>query len=113
MARTVRRRRRRASVASSIRGLLDVVADRVVYRVQRSVAARAQVRDLERQVRVLSRRVEAGLARIGPRRVGRPRSNRRCKVKRCGLPHVAHGFCSRHYQAWRRRMLKARAARRR
>jgi hypothetical protein len=113
MARRGRRggRARVSGIANSFRGLVEAIADKVVTRVQKQLPGRDQLKGLERQVRSLTRRIETGASRSGVRRVGRPRSHRKCQVPGCGLPHVAQGFCSRHYQAWRRRKLQ-RAGRR-
>ncbi len=106
-----RRERRGAAgrgmgVTASLKGLVEAIAERVVERASRQLPGREQLRHVERELRRLARRVESGSGRPGARRVGRPRSNRKCKVNGCGLPHVAQGFCSKHYQAWRRRKLQ-------
>lgn len=97
---------RPGSIVSSLKGLVESVAERVLTRVQKDLPGRDQLRALERQVRGLARRVDSRIGRVGVRRVGRPRLNRKCKVAGCGLPHVAQGYCSKHYQAWRRRNMK-------
>ena len=97
-----------AGVTASLRGLIEHIAEQVVARVERRLPGRDELRSVERQMRELSRRVEARGAgqRRGP---GRPRSNRTCEARGCDLPHVAHGFCSKHYQAWRRKSLQQQA----
>ncbi len=103
-------RRSREGVASTLRDLVESVAARVVARVQRDLPDREQIRLLERQLRRLERRLESADVRSVGGRVGRPRLDRKCKMPTCGLPHVAQGFCSKHYQAWRRRTMRARSA---
>ncbi len=100
-------RSRGGGVAASLRGLIETIAERVAERMQKQLPGRDEMKSLERQIRDLTKRVEA--RGLGPRRVGRPRSDRKCSLRGCGLPHVAQGFCSKHYQAWRRRNLAAAA----
>jgi hypothetical protein len=94
----------------ALRALVDGVADRLLQRVQKGLPTREQVRDLEKEIRGLERKLDSVRLRAAPSRVGRPRLDRKCKVAGCGLPHVAQGFCSKHYQAWRRRKMRSRGA---
>ncbi len=105
--RRTRARGRSVPIAESLKGLVEAVVDRVLARVQRELPDRDQIRTLEKDLHRLTKRVEARGLRGGGRRVGRPRLDRKCKVAGCGLPHVAQGFCSKHYQAWRRRKIRA------
>jgi hypothetical protein len=93
-----------------MKGLVEAIAERVIARAEKRLPDRDQLKGLERQVRGLSRRIESSVRRRRGR-VGRPRSHRKCQVPGCGLPHVAQGYCSRHYQAARRKKLQ-RVARR-
>jgi hypothetical protein len=93
----------------SLRALVDGVAERLLQRVQKGLPTREQLRALEKEVRLLGRKLDAVRLRSTPSRVGRPRLDRKCKIGGCGLPHVAQGFCSKHYQAWRRGKMRARA----
>lgn len=93
------------SVATSVKSLVEAIAERVIASAERRLPDRDQLKDLQRQMRGLARRIESSSRGRG--RVGRPRTNRKCQVARCGLPHVAQGYCSRHYQAWRRKRLQA------
>ena len=102
MARAAGRSGGRA-VAASLKSLIESIAERVADRMGRNVAGREEIRALERQVRDLARRVNARSGKASARRPGRPPSNRVCKVKGCGLKHVAQGYCSKHYQGWRRK----------
>ena len=98
---------RPATAGAALRRLIEVIAEQVLERVRSEIPDRESLRRIERQVRRLDRRVEAGGGRLEVRRVGRPRSDRKCTVPGCGRRHVAHGLCSRHYQARRRRKLPA------
>jgi hypothetical protein len=100
---------RSASIGTALKALVEAVAARVLERAERRLPSRQQVTRLERQVARLSRRIETGGGRVVVRRVGRPRTDRKCKMTGCDLPHVAQGFCSKHYQAWRRKKLRAAA----
>ena len=100
---------RKASIGTALKALVEAVAARVLERAERRLPSREQVNRLERQVARLSRRIESRGGRLGARRVGRPHTDRKCKMPGCGLQHVAQGFCSKHYQAWRRRRLRATA----
>lgn len=90
-------------VNAPVKDLVGAITDTVLERILSQLPSREEIRDLERVVRELSRRVDGLSAKKGARKVGRPRSNRKCEVAGCGLPHVAQGYCSRHYQAWRRK----------
>ena len=98
---------RASMLSAALRDVVEAIARKVLSEVQRRLPERQQLRQIERQVSRLSRRVGSVGSRPGARRVGRPRSNRRCKLPGCGLPHVAQGLCSKHYQSWRRRKLQA------
>jgi hypothetical protein len=104
------RRRERSDRATSLgvalKLLVDGIASKVVDRVRRQMPEREQLRRIEKELARLSHRVGQGRATLAARRVGRPRADRRCKMRGCGLPHVAHGLCSKHYQAWRRKRLR-------
>lgn len=106
---TGRGRERTVTLTDTLKGLVESVADHVLLRVRRELPNREQIRALEMHLRRLTKRVEAKGLRGTGRKVGRPRLNRKCKVAGCGLPHVAQGFCSKHYQSWRRRKRSARA----
>lgn len=111
MARARRKRAvRSGAVTASLRNLIESIATRVADRMSKTIAGRDEIRSLERQVKDLARRVDARGARTGARRPGRPPSNKVCKVRGCGLKHVAQGYCSKHYQAWRRKAMAAQAA---
>ncbi|MBZ5639566.1 MAG: hypothetical protein LAO51_12545 [Acidobacteriia bacterium] len=97
---------RSTSLGAALRQLVDAIARKVVDRVQRQIPEREQLRRIERHIARLARRVETGRRPGGARRVGRPRSNRRCNVRGCARPHVAQGLCSKHYQARRRKNLR-------
>ena len=99
-----------SALASSLRRLIESVTERVWIRVRKDLISRAEIRALEREVRALARKVETARFRSDRSRVGRPRLDRKCKVPGCGFPHVAQGFCSKHYQAWRRRKMNGAAA---
>ena len=107
MARKRRQAVRASSLSAALRQVVEAIARKVVSEVQRQLPDRRQLRQVERQLNRLSRRVGTVAGRPGARRVGRPRSNRRCKAPGCGLSHVAQGLCSKHYQAWRRKKLRA------
>jgi hypothetical protein len=100
---------RSATIGVALKDLIEAVADKVFERVERRLPAREHLKEIERQIARLSRRIEASDGRVRVRRVGRPRSDRKCKVAGCELPHVAQGFCSKHYQAWRRKSMRAAA----
>jgi hypothetical protein len=87
-----------------MKSLVEAIAERVIASAERRLPDRDQLKDLQRQLRGLARRIESTSRRRG--RVGRPPSHRKCQVPGCGLPHVAQGYCSRHYQAWRRKRLQ-------
>ena len=110
MARTTTRPSANGSagaLASSLRHLVESVTERVWVRMRKDLISRAEIRSLEREVRALARKVETVRLSSDRSRVGRPRLDRKCRVAGCGLPHVAQGFCSKHYQAWRRRTMNA------
>ncbi len=107
MARKRKQAVRSSTLSAALRQVVEAIARKVVSEVQRQIPERQQLRRVERHLDRLSRRVGSGHGRPGTRRVGRPRSNRRCKIPGCGLPHVAQGLCSKHYQAWRRKRLRA------
>ncbi len=107
MARKRMQAARSSTLSAALRDVVEAIARKVVSEVQRQLPERQQLRHVERQLNRLSRRVGRGHGMPGARRVGRPRSNRRCKIQGCGLPHVAQGLCSKHYQAWRRKRLRA------
>lgn len=94
---------------ASLKGLVEAIADAVRESLESRFPSREELRDLERSVRELNRRVDALAVRPGVRRVGRPRSDRKCEMEGCNSPHVAQGFCSKHYQAWRRKNLAGEA----
>jgi hypothetical protein len=98
---------RPANLNAALKSLVEAIASRVVDRVQQQIPEKAQMRRVERQLARLVHRAERGAGAPGARRVGRPRSDRRCKMRGCGLSHVAQGFCSKHYQAWRRKNLRS------
>lgn len=98
------------ALASSLRLLVESVTERVWLRMRKDLVSRAEIRSLEREVRALSRKVDTVRLRSDKNRVGRPRLDRKCRVSGCGLPHVAQGFCSKHYQAWRRRTMNGSAS---
>ncbi len=98
------------ALASSLRRLVESVTERVWVRVRKDLISRAEIRSLEREVRALARKVDTVRLRSDRNRVGRPRLDRKCRVSGCGLPHVAQGFCSKHYQAWRRRSMNGSAS---
>ncbi len=98
---------RSSTLSAALRQVVEAIARKVVSEVQRQIPERQQLRRVERQLSRLTRRAASVGGRAGARRVGRPRTNRRCKVQGCGLPHVAQGLCSKHYQAWRRKRLRA------
>lgn len=98
---------RPATAGAALKQMIEAIAERVLERVRREIPDRESLRRIERQMRRLNRRIEAGGKRVGIRRVGRPRSDRRCTVRGCGRRHVAHGLCSLHYQARRRGKLRA------
>lgn len=113
-SRTRRKVGKTPGVAASLRQLVEAIAEGVVEKARRRLPERGQIRDLERQLTRLTKRITVSGGKVGIRRVGRPRADRQCNLPGCGLPHVAHGFCSKHYQSWRRRRLKkATRARRR
>ena len=95
------------SVAGSVKSLVEAIAERVIASAERRLPNRDQLKDLQRQMRGLARRIESSSRPRG--RVGRPRSNRKCQVPGCGQPHVAQGYCSRHYQARRRKRIQGEA----
>lgn len=106
---TDRHSERSATITDSLKGFVEAVVERVLVRVRKELPGRDRIRALETHLRRLTKRVEAR-SRPGSRKVGRPRLNRKCKVAGCGLPHVAHGFCSKHYQSWRRRQRRVKIA---
>ena len=89
-------------VNAPVKDLVSAITETVFERILTQLPGKEEIRELERNLRELSRRVDALSKRKESKRVGRPRSNRKCEVAGCNLPHVAQGFCSRHYQAWRR-----------
>jgi hypothetical protein len=89
-------------VNAPVKDLVSAITETVLERILGQLPSREDIKELERNLRELSRRVEALSRRKEARRVGRPRSDRKCEVAGCNLPHVAQGYCSRHYQAWRR-----------
>lgn len=89
-------------VNAPVKDLVAAITETVLERILTQLPGKEEIKEIERNVRELSRRVDAMAKRKESRRVGRPRSNRKCEVAGCNLPHVAQGFCSRHYQAWRR-----------
>lgn len=80
--------------------LVEAVSTQVLDRIKKEVPSRDAVRELRRDVQRIVTRLER-VSADRPRR-GRPPSNRKCTVKGCNEKHVAHGFCSKHYQHWRR-----------
>lgn len=63
-----------------------------------------RMRELEKQLRQLSRRVAGSSGSRAKRRPGRPRVNPvTCFVRGCKDPARAKKMCSRHYQAARRK----------
>ena len=90
-------------VNAAARGFVDSVARSVADKVKEGVPTREEFRELKSAVRELQRKLRSGSS-AGARKAGRPRSNRKCEVAGCNLPHVAQGFCSRHYQARRREL---------
>lgn len=90
-------------ITAGLKSLVTAVAEQVVGRIQMGLPGREEFRALRKQIRSLERKIGRGRTGRGP---GRPPSNRLCQIKGCGLPHTAHGFCSKHYQAWRRGKLK-------
>jgi hypothetical protein len=97
-------------VSDALRLLVDGIASKVADEVGRRFPEKERLRRIERQLARISRRLGSRNVALSVRRVGRPRSDRRCKVGGCGLPHVAHGFCSKHYQSWRRKRLREETA---
>lgn len=97
------------ALASSLRHLVESVTERVWSHMRKDLISRAEIRALEREVRALARKVDTVRLHSDKNRVGRPRLDRKCRVGGCGLPHVAQGFCSKHYQAWRRRTMNGAA----
>lgn len=95
------------ALAVSLKHLVESVTERVWLRVRRDLISREEIRTLEREVRALARKVDLVRFRKAPSHVGRPRLDRKCKIASCGLPHVAQGFCSKHYQSWRRKQMSA------
>jgi hypothetical protein len=95
-----------AALSAALRNLVEAVARKVMDEVRREIPERNRVRRIERQLARLSRRLGSGGRASGAKRVGRPRSDRRCTVRGCSLPHVAQGLCSKHYQARRRQKLR-------
>jgi hypothetical protein len=100
------KRHPRLGMSASLRGLVEAITERVLARVEKKAPDREELRAVKRDLRNLQRRLEAATGRVVARRPGRPRSDRKCKARACGRPHVAQGFCSKHYQAWRRKRLK-------
>jgi len=100
-----------SEIPCSLRDLVEAVVERVVARVQRKLPGLEQIRELESRVRRLGRRVESGGFRVGASRAGRPPLYRECTIEGCGLPHTARGFCSKHYQVWRRLKLRSHESR--
>lgn len=92
---------------TAVKGLVEGIAERVELRAATHRPTREQVRLLERRIQALERKVATLRSRTKPARVGRPPLHRKCKLASCGLAHVAHGFCSKHYQAWRRKQIRA------
>ena len=99
------KRNRVASLSGSLKGLIEAIADQVVERLQSDLPTRQDVKSIERHLRTLSRQVRTGARKAARGRVGRPPTDRRCKLNSCNQPHVARGYCSMHYQAWRRRKM--------
>ena len=89
-------------VNAAARGFVDSVAQLVADKVKEELPTREEFRELKRAVRELQRKLRSGTGVAGLRKAGRPRSNRKCEVAGCNRPHVAQGYCSRHYQARRR-----------
>ena len=89
-------------VNAAARGFVDSVARSVADKVKEDLPTREEFRELKKAVRELQRKLRSGSGAPGSRRAGRPRSDRKCEVAGCNRPHVAQGFCSRHYQAKRR-----------
>jgi len=89
-------------VNAAARGFVDSVAQSVAEKVREEMPTREEFRELKKAVRELERKLRSGTGTGGRRKAGRPRSNRKCEVAGCSRPHVAQGFCSRHYQAQRR-----------
>ena len=93
------------SLSGSLKGLIEAIAEQVVQRLHSELPTRDDVKSLERHLRTLSRQVRTGARKAARGRVGRPPTDRRCKLNACNQPHVARGYCSMHYQAWRRRKM--------
>ena len=89
-------------VNAAARGFVDSVAQSVAEKIKEELPTREEFRDLKKAVRELQRKLQSGSGTAGPRKAGRPRSDRKCEVAGCNRPHVAQGYCSRHYQARRR-----------
>ena len=98
-------KRPRVGVPESVDALIEAIADRVVQRLLAEVPSEAEFEELRQDVAELGRLVRAADGRP-PKKAGRPRRHRLCKLPGCASPHVAHGLCSRHYQRWRRRNLR-------
>ncbi len=96
-------------VNAAARVFVDSVARSVAEMVKEELPSREEFRELKKAVREMQRKLRSGGGASGPRKAGRPRSNRKCEVAACSRPHVAQGFCSRHYQAHRREMQAAQA----
>ena len=107
MARKRRSSVRATTLSAALRNLVEAVARKVMDEAKREIPEKHRVRRIERQLARLTRRFGSASRRPAVRGVGRPRSNRRCKIPACGLPHVAQGLCSKHYQAWRRKKIRA------
>jgi hypothetical protein len=90
---------------ASLKSLVESITESVTASLEQRFPRREELREIERSVRELSRKVDALASRPGVRRVGRPRSDRQCEIQGCAAPHVAQGYCSKHYQAWRRSKL--------
>ena len=84
-----------------VSALVEAVSTQVLGQLRKEVPSRDDVRELRRDVQRIVSRLER-VSADRPRR-GRPPSNRKCAVKGCDEKHVAHGYCSKHYQQWRRK----------
>jgi hypothetical protein len=87
---------------ASTNTFVDAVADVILERLRSEVPSQDEFRELRKTVQELLRKSRSRTGGGSGRGVGRPRSDRKCGIDGCSRPHVAQGYCSRHYQAQRR-----------
>ncbi len=97
---TKRGPRKRNPTRTAVSALVEAVSEQVMQHVRKELPSKDAFNELRRDVRRIGTRLERASA--GRPRRGRPPSNRKCTVRGCSEKHVAHGYCSKHYQQWRR-----------